>query len=259
MTVTEVFGRFLVQPALENDLLFYPRLRLVYCGISKNASSFVKHLFTTWEKGSSARLSYPLVNPHVDQPSVVRVAELSESVARHLLYSPDITRCLILRDPVQRFMSGFFSRVKALSIERYQNPDYQYWTKLRQEILARASHLEIQNPFDSFTQSFDVSDLVEYVERTPDSLLDRHFTPQTYYSASEAISYNVVGTVDNLGFAIEELEKKTGEAAPRSDLPLLNRSNDAAPAMSAELEERVRHRYYSDMALIESSVGRSSV
>lgn len=179
------------------DLVYVPRLDVIVCFISKNASSFLKTYVASLARGVRFRL--PTRNPHLPLNMGFKgIEELGASRLSEILADPSIPRVTVGRDPMERLVSAFRTRVLTWQRERYDGRSRDEWITLRQSILGGRHGRHAVRPVDALTGDIAWEDLVHHVTTTPSGLLDRHLVPQTDYAAVDEMAYDLVGTVESL-------------------------------------------------------------
>jgi hypothetical protein len=240
-------GAIIDNTSLSRDLVYVPELSLVFCFISKNASSFLKAYIASLARG--VNFDWAKRNPHVLKNSgFLSLCDLSETEASEILMSSDVARVVVGRDPVSRFRSAYLTRVVTFQREAYDSHNRSSWLRLRQRILAHRYNAHAVPDELAMIEDISIDDVADYVSRTPSGLLDQHFTPQTYFSSVQLISYDLVGTVENLDSFISELceivKRKPLEIQPPPLNRLMNSGADAE--LSQVSSELLISRYKAD-------------
>jgi hypothetical protein len=246
----ELLSRSSRQNSLIHDLVFVPNLEIVFCFISKNASSFLKHFIFLAAKGILYK--QPRENPHLLHQSFFRgIDSLGHAGMSRLIESPSIPKVILGRDPWFRLQSAYFSRVVRWQEESYDPvDDRRDWFALRQEILGYRDGCHGTEPLSAAAAGVGFEALVDYVSATPSGMLDRHLIPQTYFSATDLIQYSVVGNLEDLPTFIALLSSTTGfqlNLPPRSESSLnASSSEKMGPPKTKALFSRIVERYSSD-------------
>ena len=246
----ELLRRSSRQNSLIHDLVYVPNLEVVFCFISKNASSFLKHLIFLAARG--IRYRQPRENPHLLHRSFFRgIDSLGHAGMSRLIESPSIPNVILGRDPWLRLQSAYFSRVVTWQEENYDVvDDRRDWLALRQEILGYQEGCHGTEPLSAAAARISFEALVDYVSATPAGMLDRHLVPQTYFSATDLIEYSVVGNLEDLPAFIRHLSRTTGfqlDLPPRNDVRLnASAPEKIGPPKSMALFSKIVERYCSD-------------
>ena len=195
--VRRIWERTFLSESEPWDFVWIPELELVFCFISKNASSFLKSYLSNLSKNQA--WSYPARNPHMLKNSgFVAPSEIGNERFADLLQSPSVLKAVVGRDPIERLVSAYHSRVETWNRESYDPPWNSNWLRIRQRVLGQklAAHA---SPWESaLTEEIKWPDLVEYVLATPSGALDRHLVPQSWFACADFISYDLIGMVEDM-------------------------------------------------------------
>ncbi len=227
------------------DLVFVPRLGVVVCFISKNASSFLKAYIAALSRGSS--FQRPTRNPHVLlNTGFMGIEALGPRRFSEILSDDAVPKVVVGREPIERLMSAFVTRVQRWHREQYDSQVRHEWVELRQAVLGTIRGQHASRPVDALASDVGWEALVQYVTSTPSGLMDRHLVPQTDYAATADLHYHLVG-------GVESLDEFLGRFCQLVDRPFLDaqgiRVNVAAasPLSTSDVTSQQRaalHRRY---------------
>jgi hypothetical protein len=233
--------------SLKRDLVYIKELNLVFCFISKNASSFLKAYIAQLARGS--RFDWRKKNPHMPANTGFEpLLQMSEDRAEAILMSKEIPKVVVGREPLKRLKSAYLTRVITQQREPYDSHQRTDWLKLRQAILGRAANLHEATLEFAITQDISPRHLADFVLTTPDGALDRHLVPQTYFAAVDHIEYDLIGRVECLEDFLDDLCRLVGKPKLERDLPQLNKArlNDSFWSLSQIQTDQIRKRYERD-------------
>ena len=167
-----------------------------------------------------------------------------------ILTDPSTPKVVLGRNPVDRVVSGWRSRVHTWHLESYQSPrELTEWLEIRQRILGQAYKCHAAPARDALTTEIPISMLVNHVEETPSSLLDRHFAGQAFLCGASVINYDLVGQLEDLNTFIKNLEKLVGQSLPSVSERSINRTPTSVPAvesLDSALVQRIEKRFVDD-------------
>ena len=241
----EVCRRMRPEHSPEQDLLFAPKLGIVFMFISKNASSTLKAAL----QGTLSRRSGLLTsNPHTTKKDkLLGVRDIGHTEMSRLLEDKTVKKALLGRHPTFRFLSAFNSRVRTWNSETYNNEtcDRAAWVKLRQEIVGALNGEQGSSAIDAVTVHLTTIDLLNYLGKMPSGMLDRHLVPQSYYAGTDVVDYDIRGRVEELPEFLNRIglshKLKTQVAGVR-----LNATNREDLSASRATERLVFSRYRRD-------------
>jgi len=247
--IDTIIGLSGVNSVFVKDISFVPHLGIVFAFISKNASSLLKTYLSTALWDSSSGL--PRKNPHeLKNTGFLSVDDLGLPVMNEILTDASTPRVVLGRNPVDRLLSGWRSRVHTWHLESYQSArELTDWLEIRQRILGQSYGCHAAPARDALTSEIPISMLVEYVEDTPSSLLDRHFAGQAFLCGASVINYDLVGQLEDLDTFIKNLEKLVGQRLPSISERSINRTPTSVPAvesLDSALVQRIEKRFVDD-------------
>ena len=182
--------------ACANDIIFYPSLDLLYFAHSKNASSFLKWFFKCAALGTE--WSQPSTNPHNNGPGSVRFSEMNYGKREDLLSSDSVVKISILREPVDRLWSAYYSRYIRFSLENYNTHQYhRQWRPIRQNIHEFSDYASTGR-VQLWTENVTFEEFVSAVVAIPPQLRDLHYARQTDVYSIDDLGLSVVGRVDKM-------------------------------------------------------------
>lgn len=231
------------------DICFIPKLGIVFAFISKNASSLLKTYLAAAARG--APTNYPSKNPHVhSNTGFLGVHQIGEAEMNRVLTDPGIPNVVVGRNPMDRLVSGWRSRIQTWHLERYQNTtEFAGWTEARQRILGHALGSHAAPVHLALSEEIPLEMLVDYVQATPSSLLDRHFAPQTFLCGADSIDFDLIGQVEDLDSFIAHLNDMIETDLPPIGDRRLNATPEAiaTPAdLGLVLLDRIEERFAAD-------------
>jgi len=230
-------------------------LKLVYCGIPKNACTLFKKIIVEHSKN---KVIFEKSNKNIHQFLVENRCEISTFLSS--LESPDYYKMIILRNPFSRLASGYLDK---FAKHPYPESFAVEVIKSVQEFLNLDLDIEKSITFDQF---------IKYLSRKEDYELNDHWQPQNIFVGS--IKFDLIGQFENLSYVLDVLEKKYSIQIPRKgaehatnyqdfseekpfhtmypgELRKLAGMPKAKQLYSAELESIVRSRYAEDIMLYE--------
>ena len=249
--LSETLGeRHALAPFAVRDISYIPELKIVMSFVSKNASSFLKTYLSCLARNKP--FTVPNKNPHMPaNTGFLSVEQLGHKKMSDLLTDSSVPKVLVGREPISRLLSAFASRVVTWQRERYDSHNRSEWITLRQMVLGTSARAHAVNPMTAIKEEITWSQLVDYVMETPAGELDRHLMPQTFFAGTDLISYDLLGTVENLsGFLLNLCElvgkepltgddKHINSSQLRPDLPMSTLVTD-------EQKKALHRRYRAD-------------
>lgn len=245
----EIFRLSGVSRHFIGDICFIPEWRIVFAFISKNASSLLKTYLSPPAGGVST--DNWTRNPHVHSGTgFMGVHQLGVPEMNRILTDVTIPKVVVGRNPADRLISGWRSRVQTWHLERYQNTrELVDWTEVRQKILGHAVGSHAAPVHLALSEEIPLEMLVDYVEATPSSQLDRHFAPQTFLCGADSIQFDLIGQVEELDSFIVNLNQMIGCELPPLGDRRLNATPEAIAAptdLTSILRERIEKRFAED-------------
>ena len=231
------------------DIFFVPRLEIVFCAISKAASTFMK----TYLYSLSVRKPFKKLSKNVHLPSVTGfqgAEQLGHEEMSSILLDTSIPKIILGRDPVDRLVSAYRNRVSRRKQEHFSRNNYIEWIALVQQIGGGAVGSHAMSELAALMRGVTWNELVQYVCETPSFELDRHLVPQTFFAATEEVRYDLVGTVEEMGQFMKRLHdlielpplvtggSRLNESA-ESEIPEITVSSD----QRRQLEKRYKADY----------------
>ncbi len=233
--------------SIGRDLVYIPELHVVFCFISKNASSFLKTYLIALAKGvtmpSKGR------NPHVLANSgFASLLQMDAEAAQALLADNSVPKVVVGRDPMKRFESAYLSRVLTQQRETYDSHSRDSWVRLRQKVSGDRHQSHAAPAELAISDDITINEVAKYVDRTASGQLDQHFVPQTYFASTENISYTLRGKVEELDLFLDDFCELVGRNRLETPPPQLNKSPlaNALEDLSRTQENLLRKRYRHD-------------
>lgn len=249
MLLTEkLLERSALTPFVVRDISYIPKLGIVSCFISKNASSFLKTYLYCLSRDSE--FSAPQKNPHMPQNTGFKgVEQIGHHRMSAILNDPSVPKIILGRHPVTRLVSAFTSRIMTWQREHYDSDRREQWIVLKQQILGSVRGEHASHQVEALSREVTWSDLVNYVCSTPSVDLNRHLVPQTYFAAVDAIDYNLVGTVENLDCFLSDVCELVGKPLLDPTAEKVNESraeNGPIPSVTDTEKTQIQYRFRRD-------------
>mmetsp|Transcript_19045 Transcript_19045/g.59890 ORF Transcript_19045/g.59890 Transcript_19045/m.59890 type:complete len:360 (+) Transcript_19045:79-1158(+) len=216
-------------------LFVYPEAKLAMCIIEKNGCTTWTTLFNKLTRGILDIQSpwYGVVPFH-----------WSERSADAVFRQPDSTRIVWVREPLERFLSGFLNRCSVKSKE------YERFCIFRKPGQA---------------PGFPISQVKEWLDNPETSLyyMDTHFSPQAWHCElmKRLPEYNLIGLMTRGGFAHDAaciLERAglsyLNTRGPRSGRPFLQEPREGAAAQDAKTVALLKKFYTKELAMVLMNV-----
>lgn len=230
-------------------------LRVVYCAIPKNACTLFKTMVVEHGEDNSAFISSEY---NIHQFLNRRAGDTSASHLLNCLTSEDYFKFTVLRNPLNRIVSGYLDK-----FAKHAFPE-----AFVREIIAEVQATLGED--EDIEKSITFSEFVDYLVRTPDTLLNDHWRPQHNFTA--AVKFDYIGqfeAIDNVISTLEEalnieIRKQvsnhiTEYAAFESNLAFhhmhpsqlraLGKMPLAAHLLTQEISSKLQARYQQDVEL----------
>jgi hypothetical protein len=175
--------------------------------------------------------------------------EIGDERFSELLESSAVRKVVVGRDPINRLVSAYHSRVATWKRELYDPPWNLDWIRIRQRILAHRFGAPALPWEMALTEKVEWEELVQYVLTTPSGALDRHLVPQAWFACADFVTYDLVGTVEDLPNFLRNFCQLVDREPLDVDGVRLNRSpsNPENPVVVSDLQERLlKQRYRAD-------------
>ena len=184
----------------------------------------------------------------------VRPARFTE-LAQMQQNDPTYRFMTVLRDPTQRFVSGYFSKINRYA-KRFARGAY-LWGKLRQALSGPGAWPHIEQANRHIRKLIPFEQFVEGMERHGTEW-DSHFRPQGRIVEQDLIRYDrvlmletldeaLIPTLQDLGFGTAELEVL--KTLPRKN-PTKTSQATRGQLLTPDLRERIARRYQDDLRFL---------
>jgi hypothetical protein len=215
-------SRFIGQPdsyarkeAMPNLFFLCHRHKLMFLGVSKNASTSLKHLMHREEHGDPGEAGIHALWGWRARAGWSIVVGDTEALSVY----PDYTRFVVYRDPVSRFMSAYHNRVL------YSDEPHIYYARHRLEGMALDHFINVAASMLSMTNRLHI---------------DEHLRPQAWFYRPEDVRYIV--PLDSLSsFLWLRFGIEMGPSHNSTRLPRIRPTR--------EQEQRIRRLYECDYAI----------
>ena len=160
---------FALQSQAWREAFVLPSQRLVFCKIAKVGSSGWLRLLR-WAEGQKGWANHPyFVDAHGHVAGLKQLKHFSKEKAMKMLFSPNWTKMVVLRDPLERLQSAFLDKIARAE-------DVSYGKILSERLYSL--------PFQQFT-STDFQDFLTRVElgilESPNNKEDQHWKRQSQF------------------------------------------------------------------------------
>lgn len=232
--------------ALTRDLVFIPELDVIFCFISKNASSFLKSYVRELVNPDAPLDNHQ--NPHVlENSGFISLLNIDEQRAKALIQDPSIPKVVVGRHPISRFMSAYQSRVLTHQRERYDSHSRESWLKLRQKILGVRYSSHAVPAHLAISEEIALGEVVEYVASTSSGELDQHLSSQAYFALTRHIEYTLRGRVEELDSFLSDFCDLVGKSRLPSPPRALNKSDWSHRGLELDSKQKSQlHSRYAD-------------
>lgn len=185
----------LYQRWIENYYIVNHEHKIIYCPIPKNACSFLKILLVNNSKykldfKNSRKLNVG-VHQYIRQNNKLKLGEFS------YLSNPDYLKIAIIRNPFDRLVSGYLDKF-VVGAEKAP-------------LLVRNVIKNVYEFFDSkpdYDKSITFENFVDYLSRTEDCYLDKHWRSQFSFLGRELFQFDILDSLDNFDKVLKLLEQR---------------------------------------------------
>ncbi|MBR8827310.1 MAG: tetratricopeptide repeat protein [Gomphosphaeria aponina SAG 52.96 = DSM 107014] len=252
------------QKALARNCLINHADKIVYCPIAKNACTLFKRMMLDisgeqgkYEESNCNLHQYVSENFNILKDTGWGLSDFFGSGKQEYF------KFIILRNPFSRIVSAYLNKVA-------KNPrNYEKFVLpvIKDVYKALGEEMDLK-------KSITFSQFVDYLNRTEDCYLDKHWRPQHICFGEGIIKFDYVGQFEKLDEVIEKIEKKIGRKLTQEvsknrtkygnyskdekfhdKYPHELRELDGLPRAenfyTPELEEIVRKRYAEDIKIYE--------
>lgn len=243
-------SRYHFPGAVNNDMLYLPRLQAIYVSISKNACSLVKSELYRMEH-QAARPA--LQNPHDRKAAGFQSpADMDEAQFLELLLDRSIPKFAFVRDPLNRLKSCYKNRIQTLGAQPYDLLEAlrREWIHRRQTILSELGRNRVSYQ-QVLTSDISFDRFVDFVCAQHPWEMDRHWSPQSTSLARDMIPYHFIGRVEEMDRDLNRVaaligaEKDYHYGGERLNVsePLESQPLTLAPELALRVKERYREDY----------------